>query len=624
MEILHTNPNAIDDMLEFATKLIYREESHWGRMIVGKYKGKPEPEARELIKKDMLAAKQAFEMYTLSNDEPVICRCGTKVVVKLVEGQWFINYGDEKWKEQVRQHLKNMKIRPEKLRVAFERTVEWLGPRAAEREQGLGTRFPFNPDHIIESLSDSTIYMSFYTFVDILRFKGIQPESLKPEFFDYVIAQQGDLPKVAASTGIASDTVQACRDAMDYWYANTSNHSGGDLVNSHLTMYIFNHLALMPEKFWPKQIVVNGLVNYEGEKMSKSLGNIIPIIDGINQYGGDLLRFVEVVSAELDTEAEFSAEAVNGTRLRNEYLRESILEAEAMEGGGALHHIDYWMYSVLNSKIRSAAVEMEELNFKNAYMRIYYDTINQIKRYMDRGGANPLVLREFLEKATLMLGPAMPHLAEELWQMLGKTTLVVKERWPEADESMISPDAERMEEIISEVLEDVSQTVKLTAKMKQNEGKRPRRVTLIIADDWKTKAYNELAKEKNIAKAMQLKESLKVDPEKLSKFLSGYAKKMNEIRPVREINSEVLALCMREGLRIPEEQDRRRGGDRDRAQLEVAEGAPSRAGEAEHRSGMGLRCRGESSRTITTCSYSTGTERSTGYDSCSGSTTWSR
>ena len=58
-----------------------------------------------------------------------------------------------------------MAIYPEKLRLTFERVIEWIDLRAAERAQGLGTKFPFSESHIIESLSDSTIYMCFYTFV---------------------------------------------------------------------------------------------------------------------------------------------------------------------------------------------------------------------------------------------------------------------------------------------------------------------------------------------------------------------------------------------------------------------------------------------------------------------------
>ena len=181
LEILHANVNAIDDMIEFATKLLYREESHWGVMIVDDYKGMKEPEARELMKKKLKENGSAFEMHVIANDEPVYCRDGTRVIVNIVD-QWFINYaGDPKWKELARANLKEMRILPEKLRLSFEKVVEWIDLRAAERKQGLGTTFPFDKTSKIESLSDSTMYMSFYTFVHILRSAKVTPEQLKPE-----------------------------------------------------------------------------------------------------------------------------------------------------------------------------------------------------------------------------------------------------------------------------------------------------------------------------------------------------------------------------------------------------------------------------------------------------------
>jgi len=73
-----------------------------------------------------------------------------------------------------------------------------------------------------------------------------------------------------------------------------------------------------------KQIVVNGLVNYEGQKMSKSLGNIIPLKQGVAQYGVDPLRFIEIVSAELGTESDFKAEGVNSIRSKNDFLHKLI------------------------------------------------------------------------------------------------------------------------------------------------------------------------------------------------------------------------------------------------------------------------------------------------------------
>ena len=98
-----------------------------------------------------------------------------------------------------------------------------------------------------------------------------------------------------------------------------------------------------------------------------------------------------------------------------------------------LSHIDYWLYSKLNSKIKNATAYMDGINLKDAYAEIYYNSINELKRYVDRGGDNEIVVREFLEKMVLMLAPIMPHISEEFWSMLGKSTLVAKESWPEPD-----------------------------------------------------------------------------------------------------------------------------------------------------------------------------------------------
>ncbi len=201
-----------------------------------------EPEARELMKAKLIKEGNAFNIYTIANDEPVYCRCGYKVIVNIVD-QWFINYGDKGWKELVKGMFPDMAIHPEKLRLTFDNLIEWIDLRAAERAQGLGTKFPFSDGHIIESLSDSTIYMCFYTFVHIIRSAKLKPEQLKPEFFEYVILGDGDPDSIAASTGIETRTIAQCRESFEYWYRNTSRHSAPDLVPNHLIMYIFNHVG---------------------------------------------------------------------------------------------------------------------------------------------------------------------------------------------------------------------------------------------------------------------------------------------------------------------------------------------------------------------------------------------
>jgi leucyl-tRNA synthetase len=339
------------------------------------------------------------------------------------------------------------------------------------------------------------------------------------------------------------DVLLKCANSFAYWYNNTSRHSGLDLVANHLTMYIFNHVGILPQKLWPKQIVVNALVNYEGQKMSKSMGNIIPLAEGIEKYGSDPLRFIEVTGADLDTETEFSPDAINGTKARNEYLADVVRKLDELESR-ELHHIDYWLYSVLNSKIRDATAALDKLEIKSAYTKIYYESISQLKHYRDRGGSNHLVVAEFMQDLALMLAPAMPHFAEELWEMLDNSGLVAAERWPSPDLSMISAEAEKAERILEDTIMDIAHAVELTSKMPQNSGKKPSEIMIAIADDWKSAALEKLASSQSMQDAIESVSA--VDKESAAKFLAPFAKKMKELKLGVAIPSSVLLSIMAE------------------------------------------------------------------------------
>ena len=265
--------------------------------------------------------------------------------------------------------------------------------------------------------------------------------------------------------------LQKSKQSFDYWYSNTSRESGLDLIPNHLIMYIFNHVAVFPDNLWPKQIVSNGLVNYEGEKMSKSMGNTVPLRIAIKKYGADPMRMIEVSGADIDTEFAFSAETINSVVSRNEFIMGSIDTLDVMRGT-ELEHIDYWLYSKINSKISKATQSMENLEFRAAYIEIYYNAINELKWYVERGGKNQMVMREFLESMTLMLAPIMPHLSEEIWQLLGNTTLAAQARWPEANTEMINEKVEQTEQIISDTIEDINNGISLTSKMDANKGNK--------------------------------------------------------------------------------------------------------------------------------------------------------
>src|SRR4051812_13192739 len=86
--------------------------------------------------------------------------------------QWFMDYGNEEWKDQARDALKGMQVYHEDTRKNFEGTFNWIQEHACSRTYGLGTKLPWDESWLIESLSDSTIYMAFYTVKHLLQGVG--------------------------------------------------------------------------------------------------------------------------------------------------------------------------------------------------------------------------------------------------------------------------------------------------------------------------------------------------------------------------------------------------------------------------------------------------------------------
>ncbi len=522
-----------DDVLELATKQQYKEESHLGKMILEGYAGMGVQEAKAKITSQMLSSGKAMDLYILANS-PVYCRCGYPIVVNVVD-QWFLNYGNAQWKKQAKEAYSAINVLPEKSRKAFDSAIDWIDLRAVARSQGLGTRFPLEQDKIIESLSDSTIYMSFYTISNFLR--GIDVEKLKPELFDYIFLGKGDAEAVSAGTGVGYETAKRCRESFEYWYRNTSRHSGPDLIFNHLTMYIFNHSTIFDKKYWPKQIVVNGSVLSEGEKMSKSLGNIVPLVDALGKYGADVMRTMVAAGADLFSDSEFSDEAARGLDERFGYLHE-VAQRVSDSDGGELRHIDYWMYSRMNRKVREVTAQIEKLELRGVSTAVVYDSVLELKRYLSRAEPNGMVLKEYISNVVLMMAPMAPHIAEELWHDLGNENFVSIEKWPSPDESMISDKIEAEEALLDSIISDSKQVIALMKKA----GKEPKSVTLIVADEWKRDLANELCKSKSIKSVIERLNG--TDPaiaaperEKAIKYVQQLAKKLNSMR-VSETSQE--------------------------------------------------------------------------------------
>ncbi len=554
-----------DPKLEDATKEVYRHEFHNGKMKIntGKYAGLSVAEAKEKVKQDLIAAGKATTMYELLN-RPVRCRCGTECIVKIFENQWFIDYGKPEWKALAHKCLEKMRILPEELRAEYKYVIDWLHEKACARKSGLGTRLPWDPEWIIESLSDSTIYMAYYTIVRHIKENKIKPNQLTDKAFNYIFLGIGNAKEVAEETGIDAAILENMRQEFIYFYPLDSRHSAHELIPNHLTFMIFNHTAIFPENLWPRQIVTNGLVTMEGAKMSKSFGNIIPLREGLKTLGADPIRLSVLATAELLQDADFSPAVAKAMRDRLERLYRLAVEAVKAEvsqksqpSKEELTAIDRWMLSRLQEHIKRATDAMEKLAVRKAIHAILFELDQDLQWYQKRAKTTPkaaaaYILKEVLKNQILMLTPFAPHICEELWEKMGGKGFASLAQWPKPDEAKVDVRAEESETLISTLLEDTLHIVKAT-------GITPKKVFYYTASAWKWKAYLKAVEKSmegkleqgNIIRELLKDANLKGKAKEIADFVGKIIEEVNRM-PQERKERLILVGCLDEAQILEE------------------------------------------------------------------------
>merc|ERR1719422_850261 len=182
------------DKLAEAKEMVYLKGFYEGKMIVGEHKGKSVQDAKPLIRTELI--KDGLAVVYQEPEKTVMSRSGEECVVSLCD-QWYLDYGDETWKEKARAAVGQLNTFSDEVKKNFNSTLEWLKEHACSRTYGLGSKLPWDESWLIESLSDSTIYMAYYTVAHFLqggtfRSNGsnnhfnIDASDMTPELWDYI------------------------------------------------------------------------------------------------------------------------------------------------------------------------------------------------------------------------------------------------------------------------------------------------------------------------------------------------------------------------------------------------------------------------------------------------------
>lgn len=517
-----------DPELEKATKILYKREFHTGVMLenTGKFAGMKVSEAKEKVEKELKDLKVGDVFYEFS-EKPVVCRCGTKCVVKVVKDQWFLRYSDEGWKERVLEHLDSMTIIPDYYKEEFRNKILWLKDKACARRKGLGTRIPWDREWLIESLSDSTIYMCYYILAKFINSGQIRAENLTKEVLDYVLLGKGSL-ELAKNSGLSEDLIKQIRREFEYWYPVDLRSSGKDLVANHLLFYLFHHVALFEKSLWPRAIAVNGYVSLEGQKMSKSKGPLLTMKRALETYGADVTRLYILHSAEYDSDADWKSREIEGLSANLERFYNLVKENYLREPT-EITMLDRWLISRFQRAVKEVREAMDRLQTRRAVNYAFFEVMNLVRWYLRRGGKNlSIILDDWIK----LLAPFAPHMCEELWH-LKHEGFVSLERYPEFDPKKIDEEAERAERYLEQLVEDIKEVMKFV--------ERPKVVYIHPAEEWKRRAL-EIAIEKGLGEATKWLASQGVDKAEIANFAKrfGNAELIPNERKIIEENMDFL------------------------------------------------------------------------------------
>ena len=180
------------------------------------------------------------------------------------------------------------------------------------------------------------------------------------------------------------------------------------------------------------------------EKMSKSKKNVIDPEDIINTYGADTARWFMLSDSPPERDLDWSESGITGAwRFSNRLWRLVAANAATLPPTGTAPNSDSAtdLRRIIHAAIAGMTEDLEAFHFNRSVARVH-ELVNALSDAdASKDGA---VLREGLETVTLLIGPMMPHLAEELWRMLGHEELVANSSWPVADERLLVQDTVKL------------------------------------------------------------------------------------------------------------------------------------------------------------------------------------
>ncbi len=404
------------------SKELYKLEQEFGLMITGKYATRKCSEVRNLIRDDMISQNMAWMYY--EPEEKVISRSGDNCIVALTD-QWFINYGDAKWKEETLKYCKDtLNTYNPQVKSLMLSKIDWLNEYPFSRSCGLGTKL-LDTDYVIDSLSDSTIYMAYYTVAH--KIEKLPKELLCDELWDCLFLGKTlgkNLPKEQLNK--YSDLLGELQTEFKYWYPVDLRVSGKDLIGNHLPMTLYNHINIWPSHMCPRNYSVNGHLLINNKKMSKHTGNFLTLRDAVDKFGADATRIALAEAGSSLDDANFeeinAQNAILKLTIELEWCTNMIKFVTTNTSPTTDQKYTLWD-SIFENEIKMCAIKTkkhyDELDFQKVIVSGFYDLMIARDKYRNKVehkliSLNASIIKLYLEVHMALLYPICPHYVSQL------------------------------------------------------------------------------------------------------------------------------------------------------------------------------------------------------------------
>ena len=277
------------------------------------------------------------------------------------------------------------------------------------------------------------------------------------------------------------------KEALEYWSPVDWYNGGMEHTTLHLLYSRFWHkflydIGVVPTKEPYAKRTSHGMILGEnGEKMSKSRGNVVNPDEIVETYGADTMRLYEMFIGDFEKAAPWSSTSIKGCRRFVERIWN--LYEQVKDGDAYTEENE----TVIHKTIKKVGEDIENLKNNTAIAAL----MSLVNQFYDKG-----VNRAEYETLLKLANPFAPHVTEELWQMLGHDTVLSLESWPVFDESKT---VESSIEIGVQVNGKLKSTVKLPMDCEQQLA-----IDTALADE---KVKNAVAG-KNIVKTIVVKNKI--------------------------------------------------------------------------------------------------------------------